>query len=105
MLTTLRNLFVARTASIGNNQTDIARSIPFLPMRIGSVQTGKEGEVGMSKNYDWAVVVTCQGQPFYYKHRNLVSALFAYAWHYMKKRKYGTMNFTLRQSFYGEKLK
>jgi hypothetical protein len=29
----------AKIASIGNNQTDIARSIPFLPMRIGSVLT------------------------------------------------------------------
>jgi len=59
----------------------------------------------MKKNFVWTVVVCCQGQPFYYEYRNLVSALLAYAWHYLKKRKYGTMNFTLRQEFSPEKLK
>ena len=58
----------------------------------------------MNRNFTWTVVVCCQGQPFYYKYRNLVAALFAYALHYLKKRKHGTMNFTLRQEFSPEKL-
>lgn len=51
------------------------------------------------KDFDWEIIVTCQGQPRYYKYRNLVSVLAAYAWHYLTKRKYGTMNFTLTQEF------
>lgn len=43
------------------------------------------------------VIVCCQGNPFEYKYKNLVSALFGYAYHYIKKNKYGTMNFTLKQ--------
>lgn len=53
-----------------------------------------------NKNFDWVVVITCQGNPFYYKYDNLFSVLIAYAYHYLKKRKYGTMNFALRQAFY-----
>lgn len=45
----------------------------------------------------FVVVVTCQGQPFYYKYRNLVSALIGYAKQYLQKNRYGTMNFELRQ--------
>lgn len=59
----------------------------------------------MGKKFVWAVVICCQGQPFYYKYENLVLALFAYARHYMKKRKYGTMYFTLRQEYFPEKIK
>ena len=51
------------------------------------------------KDFEWAVVVTCQGNPSYYKYRNLFTALIAYAWHYLRKRKYNTMNFTLRQEW------
>lgn len=51
------------------------------------------------KDFEWAVVVTCQGNPFYYRYSNLLSAMFAYAWHYLKKRKYNTMNFALTQEF------
>ena len=51
------------------------------------------------KNFDWTVVVCCQGQPFYYKQRNLFCGLIALVYHYMKKRKYGTMNFSLKQKF------
>lgn len=51
------------------------------------------------KNFDWVVVVTCQGNPFYYQQKNLAFGMVALAYHYLKKRKYGTMNFTLRQKF------
>ena len=51
------------------------------------------------KNYRFVVVVCCMGQPFYYYHDTLVGAIFAYSYHYLKKSKYGTMNFTLRQDF------
>ena len=57
------------------------------------------------KYFEWAVVVTCQGDPSYYKYRNLFSALVAFAYHYLTKRKYGTMNFTLRQVFIPEGIK
>lgn len=53
----------------------------------------------MKKNFVWAVVDCVQGTPYYYKCRNLVSALCTYAWHYLTKKKYGTMNFTLKQEF------
>ena len=51
------------------------------------------------KNFDWVVVVTCQGNPRYYKQRNLLCGIFALVYHYLTKRKYHTMNFTLRQKF------
>ena len=51
------------------------------------------------KNYRFAVVVTCQGQPFHYYRNTLIGGLFEYAYHYLKKNKYETMNFTLRQVF------
>ena len=51
------------------------------------------------KNFDWTVVVTCQGNPTYYPQKNLVCGLVALAYHYLKKRKYGTMNYSLRQEF------
>lgn len=43
------------------------------------------------------VIVCCQGQPFEYEYRGLISALFGYAYHYLKKHRYGTMNFTLKE--------
>ena len=42
------------------------------------------------------VIVTCQGQPFEYRYKTLVGALFGFAYHYTTKKKYGTMNFTLK---------
>jgi hypothetical protein len=43
------------------------------------------------------VVVTCQGQSFYYQYHNLIGAVIGYCKQYLTKRKYGTMNFKLRQ--------
>lgn len=51
------------------------------------------------KNYKFVVVVTCQGNPNYYYRNTLVGGLFEYAYQYIKKNKYGTMNFTLKQEF------
>lgn len=45
------------------------------------------------------VIICCQGQPFEYKYDNLFSALYGYAYHYLKKNKHGTMNFSLEQDF------
>lgn len=45
------------------------------------------------------VIVCCQGQPIEYKYKNLLSALIGYAYHYLKKKKYGTMSFTLKEIF------
>lgn len=53
----------------------------------------------MNKNYIFDVVVTCQGQPFHNYCNTLVGALIKYAYLYLKKNKYGTMNFTLKQVF------
>lgn len=49
------------------------------------------------KNYEFEIVVCCQGQPFYYYRNTLVGALILYAYQYLTKNKYGTMNFTLKQ--------
>lgn len=46
--------------------------------------------------HGFTVIVTCQGNPFYYEHRTLIGALISYAYHYLRKKKYGTMNFTLK---------
>ena len=51
------------------------------------------------KNYKFVVVVCCQGQPFYYYRNTLLGALIEYAYQYLKKNKYGTMNFELRQKW------
>ena len=51
----------------------------------------------MNSGYRWTVVITCQGQPSYYEQSNLFCGIVALVWHYMKKRKYGTMNFALKQ--------
>ena len=47
--------------------------------------------------HKFKVIVCCQGQPFEFKYRTLPGALCGYAYHYLTKRKYGTMNFTLKQ--------
>lgn len=49
------------------------------------------------KKYVFNVVVCCQDQPFNYYYKTLVGALIGYAFHYLKKNKYGTMNFSLKQ--------
>ena len=62
-----------------------------------------QSEVGRmskrNKNYVFEICVCCQGQPFYYHRKTLIGGLFEYAYQYLKKNKYGTMNFTLRQKF------
>lgn len=52
-----------------------------------------------TKNYKFVVVVTCQGNPNYYYKNTLLGGLIEYTYQYLKKSKYGTMNFTLRQEF------
>ena len=51
------------------------------------------------KNPKFNVIVCCQGQPFEYHYQTLLGALFGYAYNYLKKNKYGTMNFSLKQIF------
>lgn len=53
----------------------------------------------MKKNYVFDVVVTCQGQPFHNYCKTLFGALLKYAYEYLRKKKYGTMNFTLKQVY------
>ena len=43
------------------------------------------------------VVVTCQGQSFYYQYHNLINAVIGYCKQYLTKKKYATMNFKLRE--------
>lgn len=50
-------------------------------------------------NPKFEVIVCCQGQPFYYQYHTLIGAMFGYAKNYLKKKKYGTMNFSLKQVF------
>ena len=50
-------------------------------------------------NPKFNVIVCCQGQPFEYHYKSLVGALFGYARQYLKNKKYGTMNFSLKQIF------
>lgn len=49
------------------------------------------------KGARFVVVVCYQGQPFDYQCISLIGALWMYAKQYVNKRKYGTMNFTLKQ--------
>ena len=51
------------------------------------------------KNYVFDISVCCQGQPFHYYRKTLVGALIEYAYQYLKKNKYGTMNFTLSKKW------
>ena len=53
----------------------------------------------IKKNCIFEVVVCCQGKPFYYYRNTLLGALIEYAYQYLKKNKYGTMNFELRQKW------
>jgi hypothetical protein len=53
----------------------------------------------INKNYVFEICVCCQGQPFYHYRKTLVGALIEYAYQYLKKKKYGTMNFSLSQKF------
>lgn len=50
-------------------------------------------------NPKWKVVITCQGQPFDYQYKTVFSACVGLMRHYFKKRKYGTMNFSIKQVF------
>ena len=50
-------------------------------------------------NPHFEVVVCCQGQPFYYQYETLFGALLGYARQYCKKKKYGTMNFSLKEFY------
>jgi len=43
------------------------------------------------------VIVCCQGEPNYYQHSTLIGALVEYAYQYIKHKKYGTMNFSLKE--------
>ena len=53
----------------------------------------------MKSKYKFDVIVTCQGQPFHHYCKTLIGELYTYAYFYIKKSKYKTMNFTLRQVF------
>ena len=46
------------------------------------------------------VTITCLGQPFYKKRKTLLGAIKCFATEYLKKNKYGTMNFTLEVGTY-----
>ena len=48
-------------------------------------------------NPRFLVVVTCQGWSFYYQYHNLINATIGYCKQYLTKKKYGTMNFKLRE--------
>ena len=50
-------------------------------------------------NPKFVVVVCCQGQPFYYHYHTLVGALIGFVYQYLKNRKFGTMNFSLKQYY------
>lgn len=49
------------------------------------------------RNPKFKVVVCCQGQPFYYQYHFLLSALLGYCIQYLRYKKYGTMNFSLKE--------
>ena len=55
----------------------------------------------MNGGLRWTVVVTCQGQPFYYEQSNLFCGIVFLVREYMKYKKYGTMNFSLEQRWVG----
>lgn len=46
------------------------------------------------------ITICCQGQPKYKKCETLFGALKCFASEYIKKKKYGTMNFTLEVGTY-----
>lgn len=51
------------------------------------------------KNYYFVITNCCQGQPFEYYRKTLFGALYEYAKQYLTKKKYHTMNFSLKQRF------
>ena len=51
------------------------------------------------KNPKFDVIVCCQGQPFHYYCSTLIGGLVEYGYQYLKKRKYETMNISLKQVF------
>lgn len=50
-------------------------------------------------NHNFKVIICCQGNATEHKYKCLMGALIGYAYHYIKKNKYGTMNFTLKQDW------
>ena len=53
----------------------------------------------MSKD-KFLITICCQGQPFYKKQTTLLGSLKCFATEYLKKNKYGTMNFKLEVGTY-----
>lgn len=49
------------------------------------------------KSPKFVVIVCCQGQSNHYYCSTLIGALIEYGYQYLRKRKYGTMNFSLKQ--------
>ena len=48
-------------------------------------------------NAKFQVIICCQGQSMYYQYKTLGGALFGYANQYIRKKKYRTMNFSLKE--------
>ena len=48
-------------------------------------------------NPKWKVVITCQGQPFDYFYKTVMGACIGLIINYLLKKKYGTMNFAIKQ--------
>lgn len=51
------------------------------------------------KSPKFDVIVCCQGQSTHHYHSTLIGGLIEYGYQYLAKRKYGTMNFSLKQVF------
>lgn len=45
----------------------------------------------------FVVIVTCQGQPFYYEYRTIIGAFAGYIKKYVESRKYGTKNIAIKE--------
>ena len=67
-------------------------------MFISCTQSYIKSEAEMKDKF--IVTVNCLGQPFYKKHKTLLGAIKCFATEYLKKNKYGTMNFTLEVGTY-----
>ena len=48
-------------------------------------------------NPKWKVVITCQGQPMDYQYKTIMGACVGLLRNYFAKKKYGTMNFAIKQ--------
>jgi len=48
-------------------------------------------------NPKFVVIVCCQGQPFYYEYSTVFGACCGFAYQYLTNKKYGTMNFSLKE--------